>query len=320
MVSAENKIAGTSFVNIAGTSSSALAQMGVRIRKLLDIKDTALPALQVFKGQRIAIDAFAESFSRADLRLLVRCGVLDDDGSTLGSAFCLHLVEDFLILTDPDVPTDQQAPLYLDPLWEGHCLARILVRGFSHSSLDMGSGCGVLSLIMARYSEEVIGVDINPRAVALAKFNAAINNVRNVAYVNGDLFKPVRGRKFNRIVFNSPVDAIFTGQPEMLSTGEDILARFFGELPQYLTSDGYCQVNLEAKDLPGSNFNSRLSLWLGPEAKKFQRLILLKYEKVIAEDERMWRGWLTMRRGQDSFPSTYAGMISCQQIFRKSLP
>src|SRR5262249_25507852 len=51
-------------------------------------------------------------------------------------------------------------------------LARLTVRRPAKRALDLGTGCGVQALLLARHSETVIAVDVNPRALAFARFNA----------------------------------------------------------------------------------------------------------------------------------------------------
>jgi release factor glutamine methyltransferase len=45
--------------------------------------------------------------------------------------------------------------------------------------LDMGTGCGVNAILVASRSHDVVGVDVNPHAVAAAIRNAERNHVTN---------------------------------------------------------------------------------------------------------------------------------------------
>lgn len=73
--------------------------------------------------------------------------------------------------------------------------------------LDLGCGYGVIGIVAAKINERlhVIMTDINRRAVMLARENAKRNGVRNVKVIQGDLYEPVRGMKFNAIVSNPPI-------------------------------------------------------------------------------------------------------------------
>ena len=83
-------------------------------------------------------------------------------------------------------------------------LAQLTVRRRVRSALDMGCGNGVQALLLARHAEHVTGVDKNPRALAFARFNARLNGVENVEWLEGDFFAPVSGRRFDLVVSNPP--------------------------------------------------------------------------------------------------------------------
>src|SRR3954453_18217627 len=56
-------------------------------------------------------------------------------------------------------------------------LAQPTARGEVRSSLDLGTGCGVQALHLASHSTTVVATDVNPRALGIAAFNAALNEV-----------------------------------------------------------------------------------------------------------------------------------------------
>jgi methylase of polypeptide subunit release factors len=69
--------------------------------------------------------------------------------------------------------------------------------------LDMGCGSGIVGLAMARVGAEVTCVDVDPEAVRCARANAALHDVR-LEVLQGDLFEPVRDRRFHGVVYNVP--------------------------------------------------------------------------------------------------------------------
>lgn len=95
--------------------------------------------------------------------------------------------------------------------------------------LDLCSGSGVHAVLAARRAEHVIGVDLNPRAVEFARFNAALNRVVSKCdFRCGHLYDAVGqapgGRnqeRFDLIVANPP----FVPSPH---TGPD---PFFSRMP-----------------------------------------------------------------------------------------
>ncbi len=83
-------------------------------------------------------------------------------------------------------------------------LAGLLVRRPVRTALDLGTGCGVLALTMARHAERVVATDVNPRALAFARRSAQLNRIANVEWRRGDWYAPVRGQRFELIACNPP--------------------------------------------------------------------------------------------------------------------
>ncbi|HEX2274411.1 MAG TPA: methyltransferase, partial [Acidimicrobiales bacterium] len=84
-----------------------------------------------------------------------------------------------------------------------------------------------------------------PRAVEMATFNARLNRLANVTAVQGDLFDPVAGRRFDLIVSNPPF--IISPDSEHLFLysglgGDEACRRIVGEAPRFLTDGGLCQL------------------------------------------------------------------------------
>jgi len=92
--------------------------------------------------------------------------------------------------------------------------AKEVMRGkdWGHSSqkplafLDLctGSGCLAIALARAFPTVEVYGTDISEKALEYARGNAELNGVKNVTFLLGDLFVPVRNMLFDMIVSNPP--------------------------------------------------------------------------------------------------------------------
>jgi release factor glutamine methyltransferase len=79
----------------------------------------------------------------------------------------------------------------------GECL------GPGVSVLDLGTGSGHLAVVAALAGASATAIDISRRAVLSARLNALLNGVR-VTALQGDLFEPVTGRRFDVIVSNPP--------------------------------------------------------------------------------------------------------------------
>jgi len=78
----------------------------------------------------------------------------------------------------------------------------------SLSILDLCTGCGCIALALAREfpDAQVYGTDISEIAIRYAKENAKLNKIKNVAFIKGSLFKPVKKslNTFDLIVSNPP--------------------------------------------------------------------------------------------------------------------
>ena len=73
--------------------------------------------------------------------------------------------------------------------------------------LDLGCGYGPIGLVAATLAlrGQVVMVDVNERAVVLARENAARAGLDNVEVFQGDGTAPVRGRTFDVVAMNPPI-------------------------------------------------------------------------------------------------------------------
>ena len=83
-------------------------------------------------------------------------------------------------------------------------LARLTIRKPAARALDLGTGCGLQALLLARHASRVTAIDINPHATELASFNAALNSLDNIDVREGSWFGPVDGERFDIIACNPP--------------------------------------------------------------------------------------------------------------------
>jgi len=115
------------------------------------------------------------------------------------------------------------------------------------AAIDVGTGCGILGIIMAKRAKMVIATDVNPHAVQCAKQNAAANGVSDrMQFFQGDLLSSLRvGARFDLIIFNPPylpervegsswVERAWKGGDD----GRRIIDKFVGEAVGCLTPRG----------------------------------------------------------------------------------
>ena len=125
--------------------------------------------------------------------------------------------------------------------------ARLTPRRTVRSTLDLGAGSGIQALTAARHSDRVVGVDVNPRALAFAEVNACLNAATNVSWVQGSWLEPVEGRRFDLIVTNPPYvispDSDYLYRDSGLPAGA-LAHELITGLPAYLEEGGLAQVML----------------------------------------------------------------------------
>ncbi len=161
-------------------------------------------------------------------------------------------------------------------------LAQLTLRHDVESALDLGTGCGVQALHLATHSDRVVATDVNQRALALARFNAALNDVDDKVDVrDGSFFAPVAGERFDLIATNPPfVISPATGERLVYRDsglpGDQVVEHIVRTAPDHLTDGGWCQVLANwviDRDQP---WDERLASWLPDECDAFvvQREVL----------------------------------------------
>lgn len=105
--------------------------------------------------------------------------------------------------------------------------------------LDMGCGYGPIGITAAFLASKgkVLMVDVNERAVALAKHNVAVNQISNAEVAVSDLFQQIEPtRKFNVILTNPPIRA-----------GKNTVHQIFEEAYSFLHPNGSLWVVIQKK-------------------------------------------------------------------------
>ena len=70
-------------------------------------------------------------------------------------------------------------------------------------ALDLGTGCGVQALHLGSHADQVVVTDLSERALAYARFNAALDEAEWDVRV-GSMLDPVAGERFGLVVSNPP--------------------------------------------------------------------------------------------------------------------
>ena len=114
--------------------------------------------------------------------------------------------------------------------------------------LDMGTGSGVCAVVAARQARRVVAVDINPAAVRCARVNVLLNRLEDrIEVLEGDLFAPVAGRRFDVVLFNPPfLQGVPRDDADRAWRSTDVAERFAAQLREHLSPAGFALVLLSS--------------------------------------------------------------------------
>src|SRR6266516_3337367 len=233
----------------------------------------------------------------SDLRALERLDLLRPgrDGHCYSPAF-VYPVAGFAIASDRhDSPDGSDVVLASDVVFPALDAGTLRFLGVIAQSpvpnaLDLCAGTGIAALVLSRHVEHVVAADITPRAAHFARFNALLNGCSNVEIAVGDLYEPVAGRTFDRIVAHPPyVPAVKQSRVfrDGGDTGESVLRRIVAELPRYLRPGGAFYCVAAAWDAAEGPLESRIRGWLGDSEREFD-VIFAPHEEVPPERVARW--------------------------------
>ena len=119
------------------------------------------------------------------------------------------------------------------------------------SVLEIGTGSGLVSMYASLLSDDVTATDINYNALELAEKNFKLNNINTIRLEFGDLFEPVKDKKFDVILFNTPY--LPTDPDDIINDdlnyafdggldGRKVIDRFINEVSNHLNDKGIVQI------------------------------------------------------------------------------
>jgi methylase of polypeptide subunit release factors len=197
-----------------------------------------------------------------------RAGLLTLDADEARATVQLACYGALILATDwgpttPNVATPKDHVLGFSP--STLTLARMTVRTQSRNTLDLGTGAGLQALLAAAHSDHVVATDLNPRAVAMARFNASLNGITTIDCREGDIFAPIHHAEvFDTIVSNPP---FVVGPAEghlFMSAGRDsdaVCRQLAREAPRHLAPGGWCQFLANWAVQPNQDWRERLQDW-----------------------------------------------------------
>jgi carbamoyltransferase len=183
-------------------------------------------------------------------------------------------------------PSEPFADYVMPPGDDSVGLVRVAPRTPRRSTLDLCCGAGAQALAAAAYSERVTGVDVNPRALRFARFNAAVNRIEHATFVQGDVYDAVRDTRFDAIVANPPFVPWPAGDAELLyrgggARGDDVLARILAGAVARLEPDGSLAIVADLADV--EELPARIQRWQGTSRRTL--LLLQHHYELLAYAE-----------------------------------
>ncbi len=206
-------------------------------------------------------------FGHALFDAMVRLDLLQPRDGRWASRVDIFSVEGLYLVTDHRYMLDREG----DRIDESPVMYIGLdSRGLVHSAprkacgklLDLCTGSGVQALSGSRYAREVVGVDLNPRAVRFARFNAQLNGIDNARFYLGDLYAPQKDMRFDVVLANPPFVPSPHGDLGFRDggrTGEGVLQRIVSEAAAHLNPDGALCIVTDLVDVP--TYQAKLEGW-----------------------------------------------------------
>lgn len=107
-------------------------------------------------------------------------------------------------------------------------LENLPIKEMNGDVLDLGCGYGVVSIILSKFTNcNFDAVDVNRRALHLAKMNMKQNNVSDISYIESDCYSALGDKQYDYIITNPPIRA-----------GKDIVYKMLREASEHLKPNG----------------------------------------------------------------------------------
>jgi len=224
-------------------------------------------------GHDAGVDQCRRLYSSVFVDAGLEMGLLVRNGDRLRSELCLFPCFGRYLVTDraeKNVAINQVMYLWS----ESYILGGLVPRTPCATAVDLCTGSGIHAILASSHCRRVVGVDINPRAVAFARFNQQLNAAENISFLEGDLWEPVTGT-CDLLLANPPYapdlgsaagDNFWSGG----STGVELLARVIRGIPDHLAERGVCHVIALYPNAPGRTTADSFDEWLGGALRDYE--------------------------------------------------
>ena len=155
-------------------------------------------------------------------------------------------------------------------------LSGLMIQEPVDSVLDLGTGCGIQAMHAARHANRVVATDISARALAIARFNAELNDIHTIEFRLGSLFDPVAGERFDQILSNPPF--VITPRTEGVPSyeyrdggmvGDALVESVIRGAGEHLTPGGIAQLLGNWEYSQGRDGLDRVTAWLAEDETRY---------------------------------------------------
>lgn len=268
---------------IGADATDALARMvATPARRALGDADDPLATLTrlLWLGDAVPVDAAAAALPTVGVDGAAALGLVEVHDGAVAPLLAIrpHAFRDVLGVGEWWIASDLDELSGVHPLRPDHVLgvggaartlAAILPPVRAGSALDLGSGCGIVSLHLARLADRVVATDLSDRALAMTRLSCALNGVDHVETRQGDLWSPVAGERFDLVASNPPF--VITPRVEGMPayeyrdggrTGDALMQEVVEGLGAHLARGGAARLLGNWESLAGGAGLDRVRGWL----------------------------------------------------------
>lgn len=256
-------------------------------------------ALRIFQlGQTQSAGALNLAFPTVRVEGLVKLGLIESwaSGYRAKVALAVHASDaDGEMWVAHDLGAHQRPGVLRTDhvLGIGHAsrtLAQITLRKQVAHALDLGTGCGVQLFHLLAHAQHVTATDLSARALAFTRFNLLLNHrilkldprelEARVTLLQGSLFEPVRGQRFDLIASNPPFVITPRNHSEREQdrftyrdggmAGDSLVSTLIAQAPEYLKPGAHLQM-LSNWEIPlldeesNESWDHRVATWFADE-------------------------------------------------------
>jgi HemK-related putative methylase len=227
-----------------------------------------------FLGLSINTKSLEQLFSGINISYLIKINLLEIIGKKdIRSKILLtpyknfYFASDFILQQeDRAIEKKEQKYEYVYPVsLDSVTLSESCLKKSFDKVLDVGCGSGVLGIIASFNSKQVVGIDINPRAVNFSRFNALLNKAGNCRFLCGDLYNPVKNEKFDLILSNPPYEIALIKSSLFQDGGKlgyDTLKKVIEGISNHLKKDGFAQIITKIPEFSDTNSEQLITKWI----------------------------------------------------------